>query len=107
MLNFHLTVSEYLNTFLHWFAFLFFTLFLCSIFYAFYKTIRALFCKTKTAFNSIIKENFDKYILIGLKFLIIANIINIIIETNLKNILIVFIIVIIREIMKWEVKISS
>lgn len=107
MLNFHLTVSEYLNIFLHWFAFLFFILFLCSIFYAFYKTIKTLFCKNKTAFNTIIKENFDKYILIGLKFLIIANIINIIIETNLKNTLIVFIIVIIREIMKWEVKISS
>ncbi|MGL5203980.1 DUF1622 domain-containing protein [uncultured Cetobacterium sp.] len=47
---------------------------------------------------------FDKYILVGLQFLIIADIIDTIILRDLQNIILVLLIVVIRTIMSWEIE---
>ena len=46
----------------------------------------------------------EKYILVGLQFLIVADIIDTIILRDLKNIVLVLLIVIIRTIMSWEIE---
>lgn len=50
------------------------------------------------------RETFDKYILVGLQFLIIADIVDTIILRDFQNIIIVLLIVIIRTIMSWEIE---
>ena len=46
----------------------------------------------------------DKYILVALQFLIVADIIDTIILRDLQNIILVLLIVIIRTVMSWELE---
>lgn len=99
------TLTSSFNESLHWLAFFFTALSIFTICYGFLKSIKTfIFNKERISFETIIREGFDKYILISLEFLIIADIIDTIILRDLQNIILVLLIVIIRTIMSWEIE---
>ncbi|MBC2854867.1 DUF1622 domain-containing protein [Cetobacterium sp. 2G large] len=105
MLTFEHYIMDFFKIFLHWLAFFFTTLSIGVICFGFLKSVKILFTnKEKLNFNKIMRETFDKYILVGLQFLIIADIIDTIILRDLQNIILVLLIVIIRTIMSWEIE---
>ncbi|MGL6154444.1 MAG: DUF1622 domain-containing protein [Cetobacterium sp.] len=94
---------DFFNTFLHWLAFIFFIIFIFIICLGTFKSINMLlFNRDKISFKEVIKEIFEKYLILALKFLIITTIINVLIKINIQNIIFVILIVGIREILKWE-----
>ena len=107
--NFMLTFEHYFMDFfkilLHWLAYFFTALSIGVICFGFFKSIKILFTnKENLSFNKIMRETFDKYILVGLQFLIIADIVDTIILRDFQNIITVLLIVIIRTIMSWEIE---
>ncbi|WP_432205397.1 DUF1622 domain-containing protein (plasmid) [Cetobacterium somerae] len=98
-------IMKIFNHFLHWLAFFFTVLSIGVICFGFLKSLKGVFNnKEKASYSKIIRDSFDKYILVGLQFLIIADIIDTIILRDLQNIIIVLLIVIIRTIMSWEIE---
>ncbi|MHA4990192.1 DUF1622 domain-containing protein [Cetobacterium somerae] len=105
MLTFEQHIMDSFKIFLHWLAFFFTTLSIGVICFGFFKSIKILFInKEALSFNKIMRETFDKYILVSLQFLIVADIIDTIILRDLQNIVLVLLIVIIRTIMSWEIE---
>lgn len=93
------------NEFLHMLSFFFTVLSIGIICFGFFKSIFMLFNdKTGMSIDKIMKGGMDKYILVGLQFLIVADIIDTIILRDLQNIILVLLIVIIRTIMSWELE---
>lgn len=98
-------IDEIFKSGLHWLAFFFTALSIVVILYGFLKSIFILFTNRKNvSMGNIIRETFDKYVLIGLQFLIVADIIDTIILRDYENIILVLLIVIIRTIMSWEIE---
>ena len=105
MLTFEQFIMDSFNISLHWLAFFFKVLSIGVICFGFLKSTIILFTnKENLSFNKIMRETFDKYILVGLQFLIIADIVDTIILRDLQNIVLVLLIVIIRTIMSWEIE---
>ena len=105
MLAFEHYIMDSFNLLLHWLAFFFTALSIGVICFGFLKSVKILFTnKEGLSFNKIMRETFDKYILVGLQFLIIADIVDTIILRDLQNIVLVLLIVIIRTIMSWEIE---
>lgn len=105
MLTFEHYIMNSFNLLLHWLAFFFTALSIGVICFGFLKSVKILFTnKEGLSFNKIMRETFDKYILVGLQFLIIADIVDTIILRDLQNIVLVLLIVIIRTIMSWEIE---
>lgn len=105
MLTFEHVIMDLFKIFLHWLAFFFTALSIGVICFGFLKSLKLLFPnKEKLSFSKIMRDNFDKYILVGLQFLIIADIIDTIILRDLQNIILVLLIVVIRTIMSWEIE---
>lgn len=105
MLTFEHYIMDSFNILLHWLAFFFTALSIGVICFGFLKSVKILFTnKEGLSFNKIMRETFDKYILVGLQFLIIADIVDTIILRDLQNIVLVLLIVIIRTIMSWEIE---
>ena len=91
--------------FLHLLSFFFTVLSIGTICFGFIKSIFLLFTvNPKITLEKAIKIGMEKYILVGLQFLIVADIIDTIILRDLKNIVLVLLIVIIRTIMSWEIE---
>ncbi|WP_300390973.1 DUF1622 domain-containing protein [Fusobacterium sp.] len=91
--------------FLHVLSFFFTVLSIGIICFGFLKTLSILFNnKGKVSIERMMKDGMDKYILVGLQFLIVADIIDTIILRDLQNIILVLLIVIIRTIMNWEIE---
>lgn len=75
------------------------------ILYGFFWSFKNIICnKKKLSFDKIIRLGFDRFLLLGLQFLIVADIIDTIIFRDLNNLITVSIIVIVRTIMSWEIK---
>ena len=105
MLTFEHYIMDSFNILLHWLAFFFTALSIGVICFGFLKSVKILFTnKEGLSFNKIMRETFDKYILVSLQFLIIADIVDTIILRDLQNIVLVLLIVIIRTIMSWEIE---
>lgn len=93
------------NEFLHFLSFFFTVLSIGIICFGFFKSIIILIKdKSGMSIDKIMKGGMDKYILVGLQFLIVADIIDTIILRDLQNIILVLLIVIIRTIMSWELE---
>lgn len=91
--------------FLHVLSFFFTVLSIGIICFGFLKTVYILFNnRKKLSIEIMMKDGMEKYILVGLQFLIVADIIDTIILRDLQNIILVLLIVIIRTIMNWEIE---
>lgn len=105
MITFQHEVMDVFNIFLHWLAFFFTALSIGVILFGFLKSLKSLFFNlNNTPIETLMREGFDKYILVGLQFLIVADIIDTIILRDFQNIILVLLIVIIRTIMSWEIE---
>lgn len=105
MLTFEHYIMDSFKFLLHWLAFFFTVLSIGVICFGFLRSTKILFADREgLSVSKIIRETFDKYILIGLQFLIIADIIDTIILRDLRNIVLVLLIVVIRTIMSWEIE---
>ncbi len=90
---------------LHLLAFFFTAMSILVIFFGFCNSAMNLIHNKKNlSIDQIIRLGFDRYLLLGLQLLIVADIIDTIIFRDIENILIVLLIVIIRTIMSWEIK---
>lgn len=95
----------FFKEFLEILSFFFTALSIGTICYGFLKSMFLLFfIKPKITLEKAIKIGMEKYVLVGLQFLIVADIIDTIILRDLKNIVLVLLIVIIRTIMSWEIE---
>lgn len=85
---------------------LFFTIVaILVILYGFFNSFKCILCNTNNlSFEKIIRQGFDRFLLLGLQFLIVADIIDTIIYKDLNNLIAVLIIVLIRTVMSWEIK---
>lgn len=98
-------ISIHFNEFLHWLAFFFTVLSILVIIFGFlYSVKNIIFNKENISFEENIKNGFDKFVLVGLQLLIVADIIDTIIVPDVQSILIVLLVVVIRTIMSWELK---
>lgn len=93
------------HQYLHYVSFFFTIIALLTIIIGFFLTIKQLFfSKDKFQFKKYIKEYFDRSVILGLQLLIVADIIDTIIAPDITTILTVFMVVIIRTIMSWELR---
>ncbi len=98
-------LMEIFKNFLHWLAFFFTALSIGVILFGFFKSLKSLFFNLNdTPIEKLMRDGFDKYILVGLQFLIVADIIDTIILRDFENIILVLLIVVIRTIMSWEIE---
>lgn len=105
MWNFYLESTKIFNEFLHILSFFFTVLSIGVICFGFLKSMTLIFKnKENMGIDKIMKLGMDKYILVGLQFLIVADIIDTIILRDLQNIILVLLIVLIRTIMSWELE---
>lgn len=101
----YLQGTKIFNEFLHILSFFFTVLSIGVICFGFFKSIILLIKNTeKMSIDKVMKCGMDKYILVGLQFLIVADIIDTIILRDLQNIILVLLIVVIRTIMSWELE---
>ena len=91
--------------FLHILSFFFTILSIGIICFGFFKSVFLLLQnRSSLGIDKIMKGGMDKYILVALQFLIVADIIDTIILRDLQNIILVLLIVIIRTVMSWELE---
>lgn len=105
MWNIYLESTKIFNEFLHILSFFFTVLSIGVICFGFIKSLILIFNNHEDlGIDKIMKSGMDKYILVGLQFLIVADIIDTIILRDLQNIILVLLIVLIRTIMSWELE---